>query len=279
MGINDDNWKEFFLDSNEGLGTLYDRVLLETYFQKLILQHGIKSVLDCPSFGLHGFSGIGSICLARKGIPVTVCDNNQERLEWIEKLWNTIGLNADFILVTDYSKLAFDDRSFDLVWNLAALWYIKNEDLTLVLKELSRVADKCLFMSVNNRRQLFYPVWKRLEPEFFNYVREEYSDEKFLDSIFSSVFHEFDLSEKGYLITTPWPGLIMKKGGIFRRGKPSDTNLQTFGSNNIEVPEYVDHLMNETSRTKLVNRLLIFEKLPNLLKKYWAHLSYWVFAR
>lgn len=279
MGINDDNWKEFFLDSNEGLGTLYDRVLLETYFQKFISQHGIKNVLDCPSFGLHGFSGIGSIYLARMGISVTVCDNNQERLEWIEKLWNRIGLNADFVLVTDYSRLAFDDRSFDLVWNLAALWYIKNEDLTPILKELGRVADKCLFMSVHNRRQLFYPVWKRLEPEFFNYVREEYSDEKFLNSIFGNVLDEFDLSEKGYLVTTPWPGLIMKKGGLFRHIKPSDTKLQTLGLIDIEIPEYIDYLMNETSSKKIMNKLLIFEKLPNLLKKYWAHLSYWVFIR
>ncbi len=280
MGIHNDNWKDFFFDSNEGLGTLYDRVILERFFQRFIGEYGIKNALDCPSFGMTGFSGINSLYLARNGVEVTVCDHDPERLEWVETLWNKIGLEANFTLVSDYSRLPFDSCSFDLVWNLSALWYLKEDDLSSVMQELGRVTRKCLFVSVHNKDQLFYPVWKKVEPEFSHYVREEYSDKRVLEQVFDSTFVRLKRVEEGYFVTTPWPGVILKKDQLLKR---NGTTKPTNGNGNhsltdIAIPEYVDCVINRKTDTK-VDRLMFMEKLPNPVKKRWAHLAYWVFTR
>lgn len=282
MGINNNNWKEFFFNSNEGLGTLYDRVILERFFDRFITEYKIKNALDCPSFGMTGFSGLNSLYLAKKGVSVTVCDDNPERFEWIETLWNKIGFKADFIRVKDYSHLPFDTQSFDLVWNLSALWYLKDYNISSVIKELGRVTKKGLFISIHNKKQLFYPIWKMLEPDFFLYVKEDSSDEKILERSFNDVLNEFSFKESGYFVTTPWPGAILKKEQIFDkilgRKSPKNKMEHIHQLSDIKIPTYVNHLTNQKLNEKIEN-LMFLERLPNALKKYWAHLKYWIFIR
>lgn len=286
MGIHNDNWKNFFFDPNEGLGTVYDRMVLERFFQRFITDYGIKNVLDCPSFGMTGFSGINSIYLAKKGVEITVCDDNSERLEWIEALWNKIGLKANFNLVKNYSNLPFDDRSFDIVWNLSSLWHFKEDNIPLLIKELGRVTNKCLFISVYNTNQLCCPIWKKLEPEFFHHIKEENADKKILEKIFDNTLLEFELKEKGYFVTTPWPGIVLKKEQIKDKilGKTSlkDTVSHNYRlddiKNDLKIPTYADDLMNQRINVTVEN-LMFLEKLPTFIKKYWAHLTYWIYQR
>lgn len=286
MGIHKDNWKKFFFNSKEGLGTDYDRILCERVLEKFISEYKIKSVLDCPSFGMTGFSGINSIYLAKKGIDVTICEDNPERLEWVKNLWEEIGLNATFILVKYNTRLPFDDQSFDFVWNLSALWHINNGVHTLI-KELGRVTGKCLFTSVYNLNQLFYPIWKSFEPEFFLSVNEEYSKEITLEKIFNENLNGFGIKEKGYIVTTPWPGVIIKKEQITnkilrKKTIEEDTIYHNYKlddiRNNISLPTYVDILINH-KRNKTLENLMILEKLPNFIKRYWSHLIYWTYSR
>lgn len=273
MGIHEDNWKEFFLNANEGLGTLYDRLILEKFFDKFIAEYRITEALECPSFGMTGFSGLNSLYLAKKGVEVSICDDNPERLEWVKKLWKRIGLEANFVLVADYSNLPFDAQSFDLVWSLSALWYLKDYDIAKVVKVLGRVTKKCLFVCIHNKKQLFYPIWKMLDKDFFNYIREDYADGGFMEKKFK-VLDEFQLRKRGYFVTTPWPGIILKKEQMFGERK----EVRECKLDNIEIPIYANFLDNR-ALGKRFEKLMILEFLPDALKKYWAHLEYLIYVR
>jgi Methyltransferase domain len=285
MGITYDNWKTFFFNSNEGQGTLYDRLILHSFFERFIENNKIQTALDCPSFGMTGFSGINSIYLAKKGVRVTIVDDDSERLLWIRKLWERIGMSkeATFIQVDDWSNLPFKDDSFDLVWNLSSLWHLSETEVHGLVGELGRVYKSILFMSVHNTKQLVYPFYKKLDGVFFNKVNEKFCNENYLMNLFSNKLGDNCIREKGYFVTTPWPGLIVKKEDILGGSKLGECQIveelePVSVTESMETPEYIKYLKNPSVKTKL-NNLMVLENLPNFLKKYWAHLTYYIFQK
>ena len=79
------NWHRYFDDNHEGLGTTYERFILHHYFHELKKQYAVTSVLEVPSFGMTGISGINSIWWAAKNIPVTILDHSVERIALFKK--------------------------------------------------------------------------------------------------------------------------------------------------------------------------------------------------
>ena len=280
MGIHNENWKQFFCDPNEGIGTVYDRVILKNFFNRFITKNKIKNVLDCPSFGMVGFSGLNSLYLAKKGIKVTICDDNSERLNWIETLWNKVGLKADFLLIKDYTQIPLNEQSFDLVWNLSALWHLKRYEIDQIIEELWRVTKKILFISVYNLKQIPFPIWKLLDPEYFQHIKLEYSEEKILENIFKTV--SMTIEESGYFVTTPWPGITLKKEQIFTKilGMKNDEtkNTHIHQLKDMKTPSYMEHIFYPILDEK-IEKLMLLERFPNFFKKYWGHLKYWIFIR
>jgi ubiquinone/menaquinone biosynthesis C-methylase UbiE len=281
IGIYTDNWKTFFFNENEGEGTLYDRLILHTFFDRFIENKNIKTVLDCPSFGMTGFSGINSMYLAKKGVKVTVADDNSERLLWTKHLWENIGMAeaATFVHVEDWSSLPFKDGSFDLVWNLSSLWHINEKDVPSLVAELGRVYKQVLFMSVYNAKQLVYPLYKKFDSDFFDKVNEKFCKEQYLADLFRRKLsaHTF---EKGYFVTTPWPGLIVKKEELFggsKRQENTDKSEVAGAKEDMKTPTYISILNNPEAKT--MQNMMFLERLPNFLKKYWAHLTYFIFEK
>ena len=88
-----ENWRRYFDEQDEGLGTTYERFILHRYFEKLRQEYVIQSVLETPSFGMTGVSGINSLWWASQRIDVTVIDNVEERLRLVEKV-KRAGLKA-----------------------------------------------------------------------------------------------------------------------------------------------------------------------------------------
>jgi hypothetical protein len=279
MGITPDNWKTFFFDENEGKGTLYDRLILHSFFDRFIENNNIRTALDCPSFGMTGFSGINSLYLAKKGIRVTVADDNPERLLWTRKLWEKIGMEgaATFVQVDDWLNLPFKDDSFDLVWNLSSLWHLSEYEVPGLVRELGRVYRQILFISVHNAKQLAYPMYKKFDADFFGKVNEEFCNEEYLTDLFYRKLGTADIFEKGYFVMTPWPGLIVKKEEIFGGSKLGRDQAAMLENENMKTPEYITYLMNPEDKT--MHNLMFLEKLPNFLKKYWAHLTYYIFQK
>jgi len=140
-------WKKYFNNRNEGLGTTYERFILHRYFESIKNRYSIQSVIEVPSFGMTGISGINSMWWALKDTWITVVDHSLERIDLINDVWREFFLNADFIYNSnDYKRLPFDDNSFDMGWNFAALWFVPNLDT--FLRELTWVTRKVIFICV-----------------------------------------------------------------------------------------------------------------------------------
>src|SRR5512146_3304315 len=115
-------WKKYLTDYNEGLGLVYERFVLNDFLLKLKGRYAFQTVLEAPLYGMAGVSGINSVALARARSEVTLVDDNAERLAGVQRIWGELNLPARFVLADDWGRLPFPDRSFDFVWNWAALW-------------------------------------------------------------------------------------------------------------------------------------------------------------
>ena len=119
-----DRWR-FYFDVNraEGLGSSYERVVLNRRLNDLRQQYDVHTVLEAPAFGFTGLSGINSMDLARKGAAVTLLDHDPERVDRIRGVWAEVNLPLTAQAVKGYDTLPFDAQSFDMSWNFAAIWY------------------------------------------------------------------------------------------------------------------------------------------------------------
>lgn len=153
----DSAWQQYFDNNHEGLGTTYERLILHRYFERLKSTYQIKNVLEAPSFGMTGISGINSMWWANESCSVTIADHSRERIDLIKKVWRELSLDGKLIYVqnlSDYSRLPFDDNAFDMGWNFVALWFVP--DLNDFLKEVTRVNRKLVFICVPNSSNIFH---------------------------------------------------------------------------------------------------------------------------
>jgi SAM-dependent methyltransferase len=159
-------WKKYLTDWNEGLGVVYERFVLNDFLDKLVDEHGLTSVLEAPLYGMAGVSGINSVRLAERGCAVTLVDSHAERLGGVKKIWSRLNLPATFIHHQDFARLPFEDKSFDLAWEWAGLWYLPNAEA--LLQELVRVSRKLVFVAMPNNLQVGYLLRKYvIDRDFF----------------------------------------------------------------------------------------------------------------
>ncbi len=201
-----ERWKKYLTDYNEGLGLVYERFVLNDYLDRIVSQHNVLTVLEAPIFGMAGVSGINSVRLAQRGCAVTLVDENAERLRGIERIWSELQLRATFTHHTDFARLPFDDRSFDLTWEWAGLWYLPNAEA--LLRELARVSRNLVFVAMPNRVQVGYLMRKYLlERDFVNYVDESWADINRIKKILRDANLQF--IDEGVLDVPPWPDTVM----------------------------------------------------------------------
>src|SRR5438876_9786070 len=102
-------WKKYLSDHNEGLGLVYERIVLNDFLLRLKRKHEDSTVLEAPLFVLAGVSGINSVALAQAGCEITLLDDNFERQEGVRRLWRTLGVDERVIVMRqcDASKQPF----------------------------------------------------------------------------------------------------------------------------------------------------------------------------
>ena len=267
------NWKRYFEDRDEGLGTTYERFILHQYFERLYRKYSIQRVLEAPSFGMTGISGINSMWWALHGVEVTIVDDVRERLELAGKVWTETGLTANFVHTSDgYTSLPFADKSFDLSWNFAGLGFVDN--LEKFLSELVRVTRKIIFICVPNRLSLGYR-WQNRGSQGVGWVSENMEPEKIL-TIMNGL--EWRTGESGYLDTPPWPDIGMKKEDLLRKlgFKGLARSFEQRREEPICILDYYKGLKPNMEKEFLKYSFL--ENLPNWLKRFWAHHRYFVFT-
>ena len=88
-------WRSYFADADEGLGTVYERFALQKILESAMERTGSKSVLHAPLFGMLGVPGLDAIFLAKAGTRVGLLDFDRERFEAVRTLWSGYGLTPE----------------------------------------------------------------------------------------------------------------------------------------------------------------------------------------
>ena len=265
----------FFKDRNEGLGSSYERAVLNLKLDEIRKRYSIKSALEVPIFGFTGLSGINSMWLAKNNVSVHLIDNDQTRLQMIKGVWNEVNLSADFRYQPKFEQLPFLDNSFDFAWNFSAMWFL--DDMEIFLKELIRVTSKLIMICVPNQSGLGYLIQRYISGvDMDKFVREKYINPQ--NIIKSLSILGWKLIERNYIDCPPWPDIGMAKEDFFKK----------FGlgflaqKSKSDVPFYsvMDFYSNKDNNftNKMLRYALLENFAPNFFKYFWAHHRYLIFV-
>lgn len=276
MNVPEPAWKRYMTDYNEGLGLVYERFVLNDFLLDLVREYAVHDVLEAPLYGMAGVSGINSVILAQNGYQVTLADDHAERLEGIQRIWEELSLDADFVQVMDWRGLPFDDNAFDLTWEWAGLWYL--DDPASLLRELVRTSRRVIFVAMPNRAQVGYLLRKYiLEPEFVQHVDERWSD---MGRIREALEAEgIRIVRQGVLDVPPWPDTVMPASEVLRRlGLRSQKLEGRFSGDSWEWSTMDYYLGQQPDLRERVMKYAFLDhvRLPWRLKAVWAHHRYLV---
>ena len=212
-----ETWRRYLTDYNEGLGLVYERFVLNDFLENLRQRHRIQSVLEAPLYGMAGVSGINDVIFARRGVQVTMVDDTPERIEGVQRIWRDdlqLPVNLVNIPPDGWGRLPFADRSFDLTWEWAGLWYIA--DPAGLLRELARTSRNLVFVAMPNNIQVGY--WMRklvIDREFFATHDESWTDIGRIRRILEEAGVE--IIGQGVLDVPPWPDTVMPASEVLKR--------------------------------------------------------------
>lgn len=272
-------WKRYLTDYNEGLGLVYERLVLNDFLKALKKEYRIDSVLEAPLFGMAGVSGINSVALAQAGAAVTLVDDHEERLGAIARIWDELELPARFVHHTDWGHLPFVDRSFDLVWNWAALWYL--DDPEALLRDLVRTARKVVFVAMPNRAQVGYLLRKYLlERDFVQYVDEQWADIGRVRRLLTGL--GVRIVRQGVLDVPPWPDTVMPAAEVLKRLGIRSKKLEgQFSGDSWQWSTMAYYLGQQPDLYDRVMRYAWLDRapIPWRIKAIWAHHRYLIGVR
>lgn len=171
------DWRGYFEDNDEGLGTVYERFALADVLDAAMERTGSTSVLHAPAFGMMGIPGLDAVFLARRGIRVGLLDFDAERLEAVRKLWVELGLDPEIHLVPGPDPATWPETlsaEYDLVFSFAALWWF--DDPSAVLAAQARWARRGVLSCVPNKN-VFLKMRARLwHKDLFDRLNEDALD-------------------------------------------------------------------------------------------------------
>jgi SAM-dependent methyltransferase len=271
-------WQHYLTNYNEGLGLVYERFVLNDFLLYIKGQYGFHTVLEAPLFGMAGVSGINSVWLARVKCPITLADDNAERLAGVARIWGELGLPARFALVEDWAALPFEDRSFDFVWNWAAIWHLADPDG--LLREMVRCAKKLIFVAVPNPVQAGYQFRKYVaEPGFVKEIDERWTNIGMIRDKLAGLGVE--LLDQGVLDVPPWPDTVMPASELLGRLGIRSQKLQgRFQGEGWQWSTMDYYLGRQPDLYDRIKKYTWLERLalPWQIKQVWAH-HRWVLGR
>jgi len=270
-------WRKYLTDYNEGLGLVYERFVLNDFLERLCREFDLRLVLEAPLYGMAGVSGINDVVLAQAGVEVTMVDDTPERIHGIQRIWKEdlkLPVNLVCIAPDAWGRLPFADRSFDLTWQWAGLWYIA--DPAGLLRELARTSRRLVFVAMPNNLQVGY--WMRklvLDREFFTTHDETWTDIGRIRHILEA--EGVKIIEEGVLDTPPWPDTVMPASEVLKRlGVRSKTLEAQFTGDGWRWSTMAYYLNQEPDLRERVMKYawLDHAPLPWQLKAIWAHHRY-----
>jgi len=267
-------WKRWMTDYNEGLGLVYERLVLNDYLDQLVDRYETREVLEAPLYGMAGVSGINSVRLAQRGCRVTLVDDNAERLGDVERVWGELSLSASFVHQSPVTTLPFPDGSFDLVWNWAALWYLR--DPATLVREMIRTSRRLVFIAMPNRLQVGYLLRRYvLERDFVNRVDESWADIGRVRGILRGA--GVSIIEEGVMDVPPWPDTVMPATEVLSRlGIRSARLNEKFSGDDWQWSTMDYYLGKRPELRQQIERYAFLDRAqwPWQIKALWAHHRY-----
>lgn len=275
---------------NEGYGTEYERFALNKFAEKMVKKYNISTVLEMPANGVMGVPGIKSLVFAKIGCDVTVSNPSQEFLDTAKKVWDALGLEANFIK-SNWIDSKFNDDSFDLVWNFCVYEHFENPGK--VVEEMLRVTQKFIFLEIQNALNLGIPVH-----QFYHLLNRKPWDHGNLDQMKLSNIIEIINKNKASIVETgatdmpPWPDINIKIKDMVSKNNNNNSNrnidnkiadelrpaVQLKDVNKIveDIHSFKKPLLKNKTVLQLFNiwYSLIECGTPDTLKKFYAHHPY-----
>lgn len=151
-------------DLDEGIGTVYERVVIDDYFRQLQAERDILTILESPADGVTGVPGINSLEFARNGATVWLANPSQRMLDSARHVWERQGL-IDRVRFRrcEVEDTPFDDDTFDLVWNYCM--FERFQDPSPLVREMTRVARRYVLVmtqNVYNVGTVFHKLYHRM---------------------------------------------------------------------------------------------------------------------
>ena len=264
-----DTWKSYFTNSHEGLGSSYERIILNDLLLRLKKLYKIKSVLEAPIFGFTGITGLNSIALSQSGCVTTLVDHDAERLELVEKVVRGLSPDIQTKVVTGYSALPFEDSSFDMSWNFSALWFV--DDVSVFLTELSRITAKIILICVPNQSGLGYK-WQKANTDIPHNIvfNENNIDPLQIKHIMKSLKWKYVGGD--YIDCPLWPDIGMSKekfmGKYLASLKLSQKEMKP--KQTVSILDYYNG--SDPSFPLRMRKYSFLERFaPTTFKKIWSH--------
>lgn len=271
------NWQNYYPIAHEGLGSSYERIVLNRLLNRLKRDYGFTRVLEAPCFGFTGITGINLVAMAQAGCEVYLEDDNEQRLELIESTWRDLGLSVSLRLNPGFSALNYPDAFFDFAFNFSALWFVAN--LGSFLKELCRVLSGPLLLCVPNQ-----DGWG-FKGQLKGYSRSRYPflQPSFIDPhsiIYIMKRNGYRLLETDFIDCPPWPDIGMTKEDFTFKllGREPGPEQMPNPDNALSIlPFYKGEDPGFEKRMLLLSGLERYA--PQSFKRIWAHHRYLLFHR
>jgi hypothetical protein len=257
-------------DLDEGIGTVYERQVIDAYFRQILARYEIASVLESPADGVTGMPGINSLEFARNGCDVCLTNPVQKMLDQAELIWQKNNLsNKVSFLCCDVDELPIEDDSFDLVWNYCM--FERFLDPETLLTEMRRVARKyvmVLTQNVYNAGTLIHMLYHKLHGLHWDHG---YTHLMKLKSITASMERSgINIIETGTVDIPPWMdtwdmpmrGQLKKWLGLF--GKKWEWKIDG---------ESTNHSVN-SNRGVMARLQKMEDSLPRWFKSFQTHHLY-----
>lgn len=274
---NGNTWRKYLTDYNEGLGLVYERFVLNDFLDNLRKRYNLQSVLEAPLYGMAGVSGINDVIFAQNGANVTLVDDNAERIKGVRRIWQDdlrLPVNLVYNPPDRWGQLPFVERSFDLTWEWAGLWYIQNP--AGLLRELVRTSRNLVFVAMPNNIQVGY--WMRklvIDREFFATHDESWTNIGRIRRILETAGVE--IIEQGVLDVPPWPDTVMPANEVLKRlGIRSKQLEEQFTGEGWRWSTMAYYLGQEPDLRERVMKYAWLDQaaLPWQMKAIWAHHRY-----
>ena len=274
------DWRGYFDDPDEGLGTVYERFALADVLESAVARTGATSVLHAPMFGMMGIPGLDAIFLARRGLRVGLLDFDAERLAAVRAQWVELGLEPETHLVPGPDPSGWPERldaEYDLVFSFAALWWF--DDPWGVLAAQARWAGKGVLSCVPNKN-VFMRMRARLwHKDLFQRLNEEALDAGAQSHAAAAL--GLRPVDTGLFDIPPFPDTSVPLAKVVRSvlGKQSDAPVGELGDGAWKW-SILPYLKGEQPDLKdRIDRLGALERhLPGPIAPTWAHHRFTLFV-